>query len=325
MFLAVYLSLLGVFIIYNCTDWLTDRIPDPALELDTMASQTNSLVKTIEDNIGEGKLNVFTTIDTGNIMADNGLEADDDAEGLRLSSTDGEQSEQVIVITPAPTPIPTPSPTPTPTPTPIPTPQAYYIEAKVDLSYFDDALFIGDSRTVGLGSYSVLNEHADFLADTGLNIYQVLKKDITYNNENKITAQTLLTSKRYGKIYLMLGINEAGTGTAESFCEAYSEVVEQIKKWQPDAVIIIQSIMNVGESKSASSPSLNNTNIGNRNALLSTLQNDWNVYYLDINPAVCDENGNLISSYSFDQVHLYAQYYYLWSDYLLEHAYVPNF
>ena len=40
----------------------------------------------------------------------------------------------------------------------------------VDIDYFNDALFIGDSRTVGLGKYSLLQTQteADFFAQTGL-------------------------------------------------------------------------------------------------------------------------------------------------------------
>ena len=41
---------------------------------------------------------------------------------------------------------------------------ATYDFVTVDESYFDDALFIGDSRTVGLRDYTDLSEHADFTA-----------------------------------------------------------------------------------------------------------------------------------------------------------------
>ena len=39
-------------------------------------------------------------------------------------------------------------------------------------SYFDDALFIGDSRTVGLYEYGDLS-HALVIADSGMNIYKL--------------------------------------------------------------------------------------------------------------------------------------------------------
>ena len=45
-----------------------------------------------------------------------------------------------------------------------------YEFSRVDESYFDDALFIGDSRTVGLRDYTDLSEHGEFLCETSLTI-----------------------------------------------------------------------------------------------------------------------------------------------------------
>ena len=48
-----------------------------------------------------------------------------------------------------------PEETAEPTPTPEPTPLQF---TTVDASYFDDALFIGDSRTVGIAEYGSLKK-----------------------------------------------------------------------------------------------------------------------------------------------------------------------
>ena len=50
-----------------------------------------------------------------------------------------------------------PEETAAPTPTPEPTPLQF---TTVDASYFDDALFIGDSRTVGIAEYGNLRADA---------------------------------------------------------------------------------------------------------------------------------------------------------------------
>ena len=47
---------------------------------------------------------------------------------------------------------------------------------QVDDSYFDDAVFIGDSRTVGLHDYGGL-DHSDFFATVGMNIYDLCFPD----------------------------------------------------------------------------------------------------------------------------------------------------
>ena len=68
----------------------------------------------------------------------------------------------------------------------------------------------------------------------------------------------------------MIGINEMGTGTPESFFEAYARAVYKIRELQPDAIIFVQGIMRVAGQKNASDPVFNNTNYqypqcGNRN------------------------------------------------------------
>lgn len=47
----------------------------------------------------------------------------------------------------------------------------------------------------------------------------------------------------------MLGINEIGTGTADTFAEQYGKVINTIREKQPDAIIFIQSIMHVTKKK----------------------------------------------------------------------------
>lgn len=191
----------------------------------------------------------------------------------------------------------------------------FYSFGKVEKSYFDNVLFIGDSRTVGLSLYGDL-DNATFAADVGMTIYDVFDRRC----EGGGTVMDALRARRYGKIYIMLGINECGSGSPDKWVQAYSDVITQIQTLQPGAIVVIQSIMKVGSGKSASSTSINNNNINRRNTALKELANGWNIYYLDINPAVCDSDGNLPSNYSFDQVHLYAKYYYLWVDYLMSHG-----
>ena len=81
--------------------------------------------------------------------------------------------------------------------------------------YFNDAAFIGDSRTVGLFEYGGIEERADFYAKISLTIYNVFTELLAKDEETgkKITALEALTIKQYGKVYLMLGINELGSGS----------------------------------------------------------------------------------------------------------------
>lgn len=188
----------------------------------------------------------------------------------------------------------------------------------VTKDYFDDALFIGDSRTQGLQLYSTL-DNATFYAATSMSIFGIMDSMETVDGITGI--RNLLQSKPFGKIYIMFGINEAGYDT-DAFVERYGQVVDEIRRDQPDAVIYIQSIMYVTAAKAAAEPVFSNDNIRGKNEGLKGLANGVDIFYLEINENLNDGQGNLPAEYTGDGVHLKATYYSLWQDYLMEHAIV---
>lgn len=188
--------------------------------------------------------------------------------------------------------------------------------------YFDDAVFIGDSRTQGLLEYGHLEERADFLCKVSLTIYD-FDKDAFIKDEasgQNLTVAEALGRKQYKKVYLMVGINELGTGTTETFLSAYRAVVEKIRELQPDATIFVEGIMRVTGAKNDSDPIYNNTNINDKNSAISTLADGEHIFYIDVNEAVCDDAGNLNAEYTSDDVHLKARYYDIWKAFLMEHG-----
>lgn len=186
--------------------------------------------------------------------------------------------------------------------------------------YFEDACFIGDSRTVGISQYAGINAAA-FLCKTSLSIYDFDKPKITYNNE-KTSVKEVLENESFSKIYLMVGINECGRGTPESFYEYYKEVIGQIRALQPEALIFIEGNLYVTKEKSDNNASINNENISVRNSLISGLANHKDIFYIDINESPLCEGGSLLPAYTWDQVHIKAQYYDIWKEFLMSHAIV---
>lgn len=193
---------------------------------------------------------------------------------------------------------------------------AEYDFIPVDESYFDDALFIGDSRTVGLRDYTDLSEHADFYCETSLTVYKVMEE----NFKGLGTIEEALKKKDYGKIYIMVGINELGRGTTEDFFAKYTEVVDRLHELKPEAKIILQGIMRVTGEKSEKDAIFNNSNINARNHAIATLADNETVFYIDVNEVVCDEEGNLNADYTFDQIHLLGVYDDIWKQFLLSHG-----
>lgn len=188
---------------------------------------------------------------------------------------------------------------------------------RVEMDYLDDALFIGDSRTSTLYEYAGW-ENTDFFVKYGQSVWEVWDSEI----EGR-TLEQMLTEKKYGKIYIMLGINELGTGTAQSFREQFKNVVEQIRQLQPDAVIFVEAIIHVTPGKDAENTYINNQEINARNEELKTLADNKTIFYIDVNEVMDGPGtGKLNEDYTFDGVHLKVKYIDVWQEFLLNHGIV---
>lgn len=205
---------------------------------------------------------------------------------------------------------------------PEPEPEPEIRIGRVEDDYFSDALFLGDSRTVGLHQYGGLGETATFYASTGMTIYKLFGAEIVElpGQQEKISVEEALQHQSFGKIYIMMGINEVGRGTAERYAESYKEVIDRLQELQPGALIYIQSILKVTTARSAKGDYINNEAIQARNDALSQLADGEKIFYLDVNQAVCDENGDLGKDYTSDGVHLKAKYISLWEEFLKDNA-----
>ncbi len=204
----------------------------------------------------------------------------------------------------------------------------YYPLQEVDKSYFEDALFVGDSRTVGLLDYGGMESFTSFLARESTTVYDLLSdsEKMEYcpkgKNMSERTLKDLLTKAKFRKIYLSVGVNELGIPDTLDFYKEFRKVVREINKMQPEAIIYIQGIMHVSEYKSKKDPVFNNTAIVQRNQAIATLANGRNIFYIDMNGDLCDKNGNLKEDLTGDGIHLKASACSLWYKFLKKNAIV---
>lgn len=188
----------------------------------------------------------------------------------------------------------------------------------VGKEYFDDALFIGDSRTVGISEYGDLN-NATFFANTGMSVYNVFEKNVSVPQVGKLKLEQLLTYKKFGKIYIMLGINELGYNQ-EKTLKKYKDLLKFVQEKQSNAIIYIEANLHVAAERSNKDKTINNININKINNEISKLADNEKIFFIDVNEKFDDENGNLSSNYTQDNVHIYAKYYKEWSDWLSRNA-----
>ena len=187
--------------------------------------------------------------------------------------------------------------------------------------YFSDVLFLGDSRTVGFALYARI-PNATYFARTSMNVSNVFKENPSETSDTKSykDLSDLLTKKKFGKIYILLGINEIGYSYSW-IVSNYSKTLEYIRIYQPDAKIIIQSNMHVTKKKSDANPNtFSNARIDELNGLLSKLADGKNIFYLGFEEIFDGPDGAMSPDYSGDGVHLYGKCYKLWRDWILENG-----
>lgn len=188
----------------------------------------------------------------------------------------------------------------------------------VDLSYFDDALFIGDSRMQGFGMYSGLT-NATFYAIQSFSIFKYQTMPVVQTPSGKVPIFTALPYDQFTKIYIKVGLNELG-GSDETFLQTYDELITKLREMEPRAIIYTHAILPVTAAKSASDRTHCNENIQRRNAALKQYAEEHQCYYIDVAPVVSIEDGSLMPEMAGDGIHLKAGYMELWKEYLRTHA-----
>ncbi|MEY8419290.1 GDSL-type esterase/lipase family protein [Oscillospiraceae bacterium 44-5] len=193
----------------------------------------------------------------------------------------------------------------------------------VDNRYFDDAAFVGDSRTDGFMLYSGVGTGKN-LTSNGLSIFTLSEKKVFTVEGETYTLLEALALEEYGKVYLSLGVNELGIYKDKSFYSSYSAAIDQIRLVQPGAVIYIQGLIPVNEAQveehNGNKYNLSNDHLRVYNDLMRQVAEEKQVVYLDLYSEFADENGSLPEGLSRDGVHLTKEPCQRWLEYLKTHT-----
>ena len=183
-----------------------------------------------------------------------------------------------------------------------------------------DAVFIGDSRTVGLMNVTD-KPQAYFLCAVGLNIDTALTDNgINLGSGLTGTIPQGLAGKSFGRVFISFGTNEMGWPYIDVFKEHYSKMVSQIMALQPDAEIYLIGILPVTRSKDAMGESVNNQNAKLFTQAISEVADELGVHYLDCSDAVADSWGYLPEEASTDGVHMSEEYLLRWQNYIIDNT-----
>lgn len=189
----------------------------------------------------------------------------------------------------------------------------------VNDSWFDDALFIGDSRTEAFMNYAAPGQ-ATFYATRGLSVKTVFENKFVKVGNDTLTVNDALGKQSFGKVYTMLGVNELGWGSPEAFIKRYGDLIDRIQATQPGAAIFVQAILPVSAERDAKGDYVNNGRIVQFNGLIETMCKEKKVTFLKVGEAVADSEGKLPAEATTDGVHLNKTYCLKWLDYLKSHT-----
>ena len=190
----------------------------------------------------------------------------------------------------------------------------------VEEDYFNNVLFVGDSRTEGLKLYGRLGT-ADYFANPGMSVFNLFDKVVGDQNFAAQSLSQLLASKEYEAIYLMLGINEVGYPRS-SLDKQFAKVVKQIRELQPNAALVLQGNLGVTRNKAAKQDYFSPANINALNEMIAALADEKTIFYLPPATIFSDEEGYLQSDITGDGVHPYAAEYLNWAAWLKNYGLV---
>ena len=234
---------------------------------------------------------------------------------------------------PAPTPVPVPTPTPTPEPTPPPWPLYEFgvpleeSEPVEDDSFFDNAVFLGDSRTEGLQLFGG-QKHGTYYWARGMSVFRADSenyKDFEVDGE-LLTLVGTLSKHQYDQVYLMIGVNELGSGV-EAYEKGLNELIDKVLAAQPEAVVYLQILPPVNDAMCRADGTMkdyiNNANVQAFNEAIVRVAAEKKVVLLNTAEIYTGEDGQLPRELASDGCHFAYNAYTQWADYLRTHTIDP--
>lgn len=195
----------------------------------------------------------------------------------------------------------------------------------VDLSYFNDVTFLGDSLTQGFQIYDTGLPNAHYCAYRGVGPNAVVNGTTCtrVDGQTEIPMEALVASQPKA-VYILLGTNVLTRDTDYSgFLSYYGRMLDMIRQALPDAVIYVQSITPVRPE--VRTKENHDGMYGERfcrvNNDLAALALEKGCIFLNLWEFLADESGNLKVEYAQpDGYHLTSAGYAAWVEYLRTHA-----
>lgn len=194
----------------------------------------------------------------------------------------------------------------------------------VDDSYFEDAVFIGDSRMQGFRNLSGITK-GSFVTAVGMELENFYTVSQIATAAGNVTVLDALKNINFSKIYMMLGTNELGAYDMSQVGESYRQVLADIKQLSssPDPIVYVYSVIYVDEPLVTTGDYVNNTNVDAVNMEILKMCKEEGYHYINLNEVLSNGYHGLISGAAEDGIHLNTDYCKEWLEYTKTH-YIPS-
>ena len=204
----------------------------------------------------------------------------------------------------------------------------------VAYSYFDDAVFIGDSVSLKLKNYVTEKRATDpgFMGDaqflvsgslgSGNALWEVNDESVhpPYNGE-KMPLEDSVAACGAKKVYIMLGINDIAIYGIDGSVANMETMIENIREKSPGIKVFIQSATPITRDGEKTKLKLNNHTLVEYDSELEELCDSNGYYYIDVASVMRDSAGYLPDDYSSDNdVHFTDTACEIWIEYLRTHT-----
>lgn len=203
-------------------------------------------------------------------------------------------------------------------------------------SWFNDAVFIGDSVSLKLTMYESSVDRlgkAQFLTAGSLSatnaLWDVSDKSVhpKYKGKKQKIEDSIEQMKGVKKVYIMLGMNDINAVGINNGVKNFEKLCNNILEKSPDVQIYIQSVTPLVKGSKSSvnkEGKLNNKSIYEYNKKLAALAQKRGWYFVNVAEVMYDDNGYLKRDYCGDPdgmgLHFTNAGCKAWIDYLLTHT-----
>jgi lysophospholipase L1-like esterase len=171
-------------------------------------------------------------------------------------------------------------------------------------------------------SYGYISD-SNALAKVGISHWQVQSTVFTQNSGNRYTLTDYLRAHSEPVIYVCYGVNGMNGLAEDKYKSTYEELVDKIISLAGDRKIVLMSIWPVDDNGSYRG-SVKNEWVDKYNTFLFDMAKEKGLYYLNIAPALKDDNGSIKKEYdSGDGLHYKSSAYKDILDFIIHHP-VPG-